>query len=362
MADAVEVYFADNPWGTVSMLERYPVYVPSLVAAYKKFTKYGRFVTVQGDFSGMRTRQITLTRQILSEPDFSPKSPRQLFRASSSVGGFARKTIDLEYHSDEVHWYKDDDLFNYLGTTVEDMSRQGLGYLMTLYLDTLYRNAALTTKFKTVVGHGRWLPGTYDFSDLVDTDVFDLAVVPKLQLGMQYDELVDPEGGPIRLAVLVSPGQAFDISERAGADWKSINSFSEEGRTALLQYGITGVYKGAAFIPTSQNVLWNCGSITAQAKVAEVVNVQDGAKAGADGWDPQQSGAKDYIQLDTGVWDAGAITDLAPGDVVTLHRTRGAGYGVTDGVDYTEGGAEVRTVMEVDAAQKRVSFSKPVFK
>src|SRR3989304_3819800 len=105
MADSVEIYYADNPWGTISMLERAPVYVPNLVAAYKKYSKYGRFVTVQGDFGALRTRQIVLPRHILSEPDFSPKSTRQLFRASSSVGGFARTTIDLEYHADEIHWY-----------------------------------------------------------------------------------------------------------------------------------------------------------------------------------------------------------------------------------------------------------------
>ena len=362
MADDVQVYFADNPWGTVTMIERAPMYVPNLVAAYKKFTKYGRFVTVQGDFAAMRTRQITLTKQILSDPDFSPKSTRQLFRASSSVGGFARKTIDLEYHADEIHWYKDDDLFNFLDTSIEALSRQGLGYLMTLYLDTLYRNAALTSKFAYVTGSGRWALGTSDFSDIGNTDKFDITIVPKLQMGMKFDELVDPEGGPVRLAILCSPGVEYDISETAGNEWKSINAFSEAGRTALLQYGITGVYKGAAFIPTSQNVLWNCGILTAQGPIVEAVNVQDGANAGSDGWDPVQSGAKTYIQLDTAAWATGAFTDLNPGDVVTIHRTRTADHGVTNGVDYREGSAEVRTVLSVDDANKRVTFTKPLFK
>ena len=74
------------------------------------------------------------------------------------------------------------------------------------------------------------------------------------------------------------------------------------------------------------------------------------------------TGIVNYVEVDTiGIGgDAFAV-----GDIVTIHQTRTADFGVTNGVDYREGTARIRRVVEVSATlaggSPGLAFDKPVF-
>ena len=57
--------------------------------------------------------------------------------------------------------------------------------------------------------------------------------------------------------------------------------------------------------------------------------------------------------------DFGA-SDFAAGDFVTMHTARTNSWGVTDGVDVTDGYTAVFEVYEVDAVNNRLVFRTPV--
>jgi hypothetical protein len=361
MAGEFSVQYADNPWGDISMLEK-PVssYAPNLLANYRRAAKWGRFVGAQINLAAMQTRTMTVTRQLDGEPNFDAKNPKTLFFPVSTFAGLQRKSVTLEYHYDHIAWHEDDNLFNYLDVSLEGFARGQLGWNMALYFDYLYRNEALTSDY------ARYGSDTvYDGFDhlTADTELFEITWIPQILLGMEYEDIVDSETGMPSVAAMTTPGVIHDIATQAGGEWRALNSFTPEGRAALMEYGISGTYMGVGFIPTRANVLWCTGAIEAQFAIVEHLNTQDGVSASdnSQGWNSAQDGIKNYIQLHS-TGETGAITDIDVGDIVVIHRRRGNTFGVTNGVLPTDGTADHRVVVEVDEANYRIVIDKPWLK
>ncbi|GAG02231.1 unnamed protein product, partial [marine sediment metagenome] len=158
------------------------------------------------------------------------------------------------------------------------------------------------------------------------------------------------------VACMTTPGVIRDIQMAAGGEWRTLNMFSEAGRTALMSYGITGVYMGTAFIPNRANVLWCAGSIDTQATITAPMDTLDGVPDEADdqGWDSAQDGKTAYITVDS-------TAGFAAGDIIVIHKTRTDDYGVTGGVDPKEGSADWR-VIDTVIGGTTFSITKPWLK
>lgn len=353
----MSVISADNPWGDLSMLERYPTYVPALMDTYLRRTKYARFVNVQIDFGAMRSRQMVLTRQIHGRPNFSPKTAKTLEFQVQTFMGLQRKTIDIEYHFDKIQWHDDDQLFNFTNVPLPTLCRNELGWNMSQYFDYLARRATLGSAY------AYYINGT-DFSGLTSSShIFDLTKVNDILLSMEYEDMFDGEDAMPTVACLTSPGVISDIANAAPGEWRSLNAYTEEGRRALMAYGIKGVYKGVGFIPSTIQVLWCAGPVSVQIEIVEPMNTLDGVanSANAQGWNSAQSGIKNYIQLSS-TPATGALSSIAAGDVIVIHRTRTDAYGVTSGVDPNEGTADHRVVASVDTGNNRIVLTEPWLK
>jgi hypothetical protein len=162
------------------------------------------------------------------------------------------------------------------------------------------------------------------------------------------------------VAALTTPGVIRDIVTQAGGEWRALNSFTPEGRAALMQYGITGTYMGVGFIPTRANVLWCAGAQDLQVAIVEPLNTLDGvsANANAQGWVSAQDGIKNYIQLESGA----DLSGLAAGDIIVIHRKRGDTFGVSNGVLPADGTADHRVIISVDDTNDRIVINKPWLK
>jgi len=111
--------------------------------------------------------------------------------------------------------------------------------------------------------------------------------------------------------------------------------------------------------------LWNCGAVTFRAPVSAAINAGDGAPApgvtkvdGTYKVGQSSSGIVNYIQLGTPT--SGSLSQVAVNDIITIHQTVTSAYGVSDGVDFTEGKLTNRRVVQVDEANKRLVLDKPV--
>jgi hypothetical protein len=128
------------------------------------------------------------------------------------------------------------------------------------------------------------------------------------------------------------------------------------------------MYKGLRYVQHPINVLWNCGTIKAQATVSEAISAGDGSP------DPastkvlgaykvgQTSGPTRYIQL--GTWLEGANTDIDVGDVISIHVERSDGatapYTVINAPLPTDGTKIDRRVISVDTSNNRITVDRPI--
>lgn len=337
MAGEIYSIYADNPWGDLHMLERAPTYVPALLDQYKRRMKWNRFVGAQIRFDAMTSRQMVLTRQMHGRPDWTAKSEKTLFFPVSTFMGMERKTIEIEYHYDKVQWHEDDNLFNFTNVPLATLCRGELGWNMAQYFDYLARDAAIDSAYALYANDGS------SFNDLsADTHVFELEWIIDILLGMEYENIIDSEDGMPGVACMTTPGVIRDIQVAAGGEWRTLNMFSEAGRSALLAYGISGVYMGVAFIPTLANVLWCCGPVVQTTTITAPMNTLDGVLDAADaqGWDAAQDGIANDITV-------ASSAGFAAGDIIVIHKTLTNAYGVTNGVDPKEGTADWRVIASV---------------
>jgi len=351
MAGEVYSTYADNPWGDLHMLERAPTYVPALLDQYRRKMKWNRFVGAQINFGAKTSRQMVLTRQMHGRPNWGAKTEKTLFFPVGTFMGLERRTIEIAYHYDTVHWHDDDQLFNFTDVPLPTLCRNELGWNMAQYFDYLARDAAIDSDYALYANSGS------DFSDLsASTHVFELEWIIDILLGMEYESVLDSEEGFPGVACMTTPGVIRDIQVAAGGEWRTLNMFSEAGRTALMQYGVKGVYMGVAFIPTLANVLWCCGPVVQTTTITAPMATLDGVVDAADsqGWDANQDESTAYITV-------ASSAGFAAGDTVVIHKTQTNDYGVANGVDPKEGTADHRVIASVPSGTT-ITLTEPWLK
>lgn len=287
-----------------------------------------------------------------AEPDTTPIGNRTIWLPSQYLDS-RRVQLTMEHHAGKLAYHKFDRIITYWKQSGGDLSsliRGALGQSMVDHLDILVRNAFIGAPFAIYAGTASTM------ADLGAGDIYDPSDGQKVWKYMANRNVPfanDPSGvGSQSLIAISTPTVIFDIQNHENSSlWKSVMQYSKP--EWALKYEV-GAWTGVRYLQTVRNVLFNCGVIVSQTQLAVAITPGDGAAATVDAVYTvgQASGVTRYITVD----DESAFS---VGDILTIHKTRTNSYGVTNGVDPTEGTMRHRRVISLDAGNHRIAFDKP---
>ncbi len=233
-----------------------------------------------------------------------------------------------------------------------------------------------------IISRNIWLKGpksfwTYggtatNFSGLNNTAKFGIDIVNawNLRIGQTGAPVIPGDHAGAKVCVL-PPGAVFDFMSALAAStaneaklWIDFKIYAEG--TALKNE--IGSWRDVRFIQVPNDrygmnraVLYNAGPITIQSEVSAAITRGDGAPdpevTQVDlTWRVGQKGATHYIQLAA----LSFTTEYEVNDLVSIHTLKTADYGVTGGVDFMSGKTIVRRIVDVDVANQRLSFDRPI--
>jgi hypothetical protein len=244
--------------------------------------------------------------------------------------------------------------------------------------ERISRDGILSNALHTFLYNGTpFVNGTADFSDIPSdaSGLFDITIMETVALRMAYRlENTLKQWGNYASPV---PGQNFRssvlIMMTTGSYWGIWNSEEQDYMIDLRQLQDERIINGgqvqyrrfATIVDTGAGVqiLWNAGTITDQVAVTRPIKWGDGAT------DPVATGAIDtgYLTGQSGddVTHYVQCTDLgtgnfSAGDMVSIHTARTDSWGITDGVDFTDGKTLVAEVYSVDEDNERLTFRDPI--
>jgi hypothetical protein len=339
-----------------------------LQRAYRQRSNFGQMVPVKVDFTAQRTGTIIFTGIYDLPPAIDSIGLRDIWLESAHTDGWQMR-ITMHHYGDKIALHRYDPLVTFFTSGgrqaggLASLSRELLGNSMIDTMEVQIRNQFLALPMQFYVGGGT------GFSDIGDTDLFDPEMAMDVQLNFAYHEVVDPNSpGGLTAVAYASPGQIN--AAQADSTFISKIKYASEGVRQIMRYEM-GAYKGLRYLNHPKNTLYNCGTITFQAPISAAITPGDGAP------DPtttnvmstyevgQRTGSQThYIQL--GEATTGAITDLAAGDVISLHTRKSAGttapYDVENAPYPTDGTKEEFIVQSVDTENLRVTLHKPVMR
>lgn len=248
------------------------------------------------------------------------------------------------------------------------IARNALGISISDVVDELTRDAYLSGPYWLLAGHTsgeKSASGYPNFSAIVAGDTFNPDDMAKifLMMDMQFNIPFanDPTGNYGRaLFAVTTSGVWYDLVTNDDLNFRTKLSTLQDQR--IMRYEV-GQYMNTRYLKTSRNVLWNCGTITAQTTLAADVAIGSGAAATVDGHytvgqatireHTNGSGNSRYIT----VTDS---TGINVGDIITIHKTRTSNYGVSNGVDFNEGTLTNRRVVSVSG--NNIGLAKPILR
>lgn len=360
-----DTYYSDNPWEVIDKNQR-TWYDPDLIALFRQkalFTPTIQFVKNLGD---VRATKMVMTQLLDPHPDNTALAVRQIWMPASHVDSREVEVVFNRYGG-KVAYTTYDDMVTYWRQNgsegIRRIMRGALGSHMVDVLDLLARNAYIQGALDT--GYTLYQGGGTDFSALATTDLFDITIGMDIWLGMTLRNVASalgPSGAANNIICYTSPSVIYDIQSSTASDWLSINQY--EGRVQLLRYEV-GAYKNIRFVQSPKLVLWNCGAITSQGNVTVAVKAGDGAADPAstkvDGvYKVGQTSAGIVNYLTIGSWATGSSTGIAVNDIVTIHTTRTAAYGISNGVNFNEGTLHNRRVVAKLTSPDRLVLDQPI--
>ena len=339
-------------------------------------SNYGQMVPVKVDFTAQRTGTIIWTGIYDLEPAIDSIGLRDIWLNSNYTDGWQMR-INMTHYGDKIALHKYDPLVTFFTASgrgasgLAGLCRELLGNAMIDTMELQIRNAFLGAPVRFITGGGS------GFSDIGSTDLFDLDDLMDIQLNFAYHEVVDPnQPGGLTAVAYTSPGVIHSVqSEGISSDYVSLRKYNSEGFKQLLRYEV-GEYKGVRFVNHPLNTLYNAGNVTAQVAVSSAITPGDGAPdPGAAGAGTKVMGTYElgqkagsqthYIQL-SGTFASGSISDLAVGDVISIHTRVSPGttapYDVAGAVLPTDGTASHRMIVSIDTDNYTITVDKPILK
>jgi N4-gp56 family major capsid protein len=361
-----DTYYSDNPWEVIDKNQRV-WYDPELATLYRRQAVFAPTLNFVKNNGSVRATSMVMNQQLDPHPDTSTLANRQIWMGASHIDS-RQIEITFKRYGGKVAYHKYDDMITYWkqngSSGLRKIMRGALGYHMVSVLDLIARDAyvqgALDSGFVLYQGGGT------GFDDIAVTDLFELNIALDIWLGMTLRDVAvaqGPSGAQNNIICYTTPSVIYDIQKGTGSDeWISVNQY--EGRAQALKYEV-GTYKNVRFVQSPRLVLWNCGALIAQGSVDAAITAGDGAP------DPKTTkvdgtymtgqttgGITNFISV--GSWGTGSLADINIGDMITLHVTRTAVNGVTNGVDFSEGTAQVRRVVGKSATPDQIVLDKPV--
>lgn len=361
-----DTFYSDNPWAVIDKNQR-TWYDPELISLFRQkaiFTPTINFVKNLGD---VRATKMILNQFLEPHPDTTALAVRQIWMPASHVDSRQIEVVFQRYGG-KVAYTTYDDLVTYWQQNkqagIRRIMRGALGNHMIDVLDLLARDAYVKGALDS--GYSIFEGGGADFNDLTTGDTFDITKALDIWLGMSLRGVASAlgvAGASNNIICYTSPSVIYDIQKGTNSDeWISINQY--EGRVAALKYEV-GTYKNVRFVQSPKLVLWNTGALIAQGLVDVALTAGDGA--------PDPSAAKvdnTYMvgqetagianEISIGSFGVGSLSDLAENDVITIHTSRTAAQGVTNGVNPFDGTAQVRRIVSKSATPDKIVLDKPI--
>jgi len=358
--------YGDNPFEVVSTNQR-DWYYPDILGVYRKRALYAP--TVQHSFNlrnvGAQNATVTIVDDL--HPNFDPIAMRELWLPAGHIDSKS-VSVTFTHYGGKVALHKFDELVTYWRKNKRKGLRRiinaALGQHVVDTFDLLARNAYLSGSLNG--GYSNYINGRANLGALLATDTFTPDVANDIWMGMTYRGVPMAQGDNGAMGTIfciTSPGVIYDIIKSAGTSWISANQYRSLGLNAL-NYEV-GQYRNVRFLQSPRATLYNAGAMIAQSPITAPAKAGDGAPdpstTKVDGvYSVGQQAATHYIQLSSAAWPAGAITDLAVGDIITVHTKLTSAYGVTNGVDFADGTAHERRIVAIDAANFRITLDRPL--
>jgi hypothetical protein len=352
-----------TPWSNLDEMS-YDWYVPELMSTFVKQSLFYKLVPFSIDLHAKRTRKMVFTQPIDMEPDTEERELRGLWLPDLYFDTRQMEITTSNYGSKvQAHKY-DDYIWHWLenGRKQADLRgflRDRLGPVMVQTLDILARNAFFGNSMnRSFAGDAT------GFHDLADDDTFD----PTLGRAIWLDAGYQPSTPNGKIPALISPSATYAVKTATATDPNYNYIMGKANPSLLLNFAVAD-FEDVTFAQHPTMVLWNCGTVLAQASIIEAVSEGDGSPDPegddkVDGvWMVGQSEAKHYIQLSS-ISDPGSDeTGFKAGDIITLHRTRptaDAAMAVEDGVKWDHHANVVRHIHSVDYDSNRITLKTPI--
>lgn len=356
--------YASNPWAGIATNQR-EWYVPELYDFFTQRSVFNQFVTTQFPMGGdINTPVMHISSLIPPHPDFTALGARDQWMSARYMDSRERQ-IRLNHYGGKLALHEWDSLITYWKLNgaqagLSNIIQRGLGHDMVRQMELLARNSFLSSPF-ALYGSGT---GT-KFATVETTDTVSTALLDKIQLGMRYRGVPFANNGVGNIApygnvfCMTTSGVIHDLRQEADDASKAnqfVNIMAYADPSQLLANGEVGLYRNTRFIENNDCLLWNCGDILAQDPIKAAVSAGDGAPDPATDtvegvWYTGQADATHYITVADG-------SKFAIGDEVTVHKTRTSSFGVTNGVDYREGTAQKRVIVDIDS--NNLTFDLPI--
>jgi hypothetical protein len=355
-------YYSDEPFSIMDQNQRTWL-DPDLIDIWRQRSVFRPLITFQKNLGSIRATSMTITQVFDPHPDTTPIASRQIWLPSMHIDSRSVE-VAFQHNGNKIAYHKYDDMVTYWRQNgragMRAIARNALGQAEVDMNDLLARNALLTASLNT--GYALFAGGGSDFSALGTTDLYDPDIGADIWLGMIHRDVpgaMSASGAGGSIVAFTSPGVIYDI--QGNTDWISVRQYLQD--PVLLNYEI-GSHKDVRYVQTPKCTLWNCGEIITRAEIGAAVSAGDGspnpATTKVDGTykvGQTSAGIVHYIQL--GAFSSGSLANFAVNDIVSFHQTVTNDYGITDGVDFTEGHLTNRRIVAIDTGNNRLVLDKP---
>lgn len=360
-----DLYYSDNPWEAIDKNQR-TYYDPDLIAIFRQRALFTPTIQFTKNLGDVRATKMVLSQLLDPHPDYTALAVRQIWMPASHVDS-RQCEITFSRYGGKVAYTVYDDLVTYWKQNGSEglrrIMRGALGQHMIDVLDYLARNAYI--KGALDAGYVLYPTGDTSFAGIGTSDIFDIKVAMEIWLGMSLRGVaaaLGQSGASNSIVCYTSPSVVYDVQAAAGSEWVAVNQY--QGLPSLLRYEV-GSYKNVRFVQSPKCVLWNTGTLIAQAPISAAVHAGDGAPNPGttkvdNVWQVGQTSAGIVNYITPGTFTTGAFSDISVNDVLTVHLTRTSAYGVSNGVNPFEGTLHNRRVVQKLTSPDRFVFDQPI--
>lgn len=357
-----DVNYPQNMWEGITNKTR-DWYAPDLYRVFVGQAVYNNFINVKFNMNGIGATQMFVDNPIMPHTSTDAIGARDLWLDTSFMDS-ARRAITFSQYGGKFSYHKYDEMITYWRQNGRQGLRRlidmGMGYQIAFTLEKLARNALLSNPFATYGTGTGTLFNTVQSSDLLTTQKIRDMWLGLKERGVPYAQDSSFQT-PGNVFCVTSPGAVSDLLDEASgsayglaATFMDISAYADPSRALN---GEVGTYQRVRFIESNNACLYNAGDITVQTTITAAVNAGDGAPDPAttavdSAWYVGQTGATHSISV-------ADSTGISVGDIVTVHSLRTSAYGVTNGVNWTDGTLHNLRVVSVPDSTHLV-FDKPI--